>query len=824
MGEVFLSKQIGPSGFEKLLVIKRILAQHHDKTDYLNMFLSEARLVAYLTHSNIIQIHEMGQIEGDYFIAMEYVRGKSLRDMIDGCRVRGTQLSLPHVIDLAIKLCDGLGYAHDARDIRGKSMNIIHRDINPHNILISYSGDLKLIDFGIAKSEMTSVHTATGTIKGKFVYMSPEQSAADPIDRRSDIFSLGIVLYEMLTGENPFVRQNVVLSLEAIQRHPVAPPSAKRADAGPLDEVLEKALQKRPEDRYQNCLEMRDDLREVLRAGSVTPAGKDIATFLTDLYADEIDEEDRLLAEADRATSPPVHAEPQTPSMRLPVPDAVDSSVPPRVRASSSAHPSAETRSLRSPEYRPEGNPITQAPFSDEEPTIGEELEDIAERSRLHTRQRKLASIPTAGGDVHTLIPPDEVAPGTGESFTEPGESGPSTREDRVPAEMAPPSASGLFPRPEPTADVPASALPRSSRPPLEAALSEPLPSRPKIPAFSRPLAETKELRRSDPPILANGSAHASTPVESPPASPGYEAEDSDLLPPLQGPTRRAAVVAGVLVFVLAVLVGFWGMQAVLGWWPSAKDPVPPITNEPAVLPEPPNEIVPVQDPPASPPSVEAAAAPVESTPVAVEPEVRPAPPPPREERPDRRAKPVRSRAFAPAPVREPTPPTPTPAPAPASRTPVAPPVTPPPEAPKPKEPAKPVAPEPESKLEITKPVSPVRLGLSTISVSGGSAQVVHAGRGLGSAPTSVVIRDTRGKIGLKSDDVEITLEYEVKPDGFAVRVDSQPWSIVKHNGISLGRTPRGPVAPARRHQLTFMRPGQETPLVLTVIWNPTSQ
>src|SRR5262249_4302594 len=161
------------------------------------------------------------------------------------------QLPLPYVVDLAIKLCDGLGYAHEARDIRGRPMNIIHRDINPHNVLVSYSGDLKIIDFGIAKSEMTSVHTATGTMKGKFVYMSAGKSAADPIDQRSEICSLGIVLYEMTTGENPFVRQNVVLSLEAIQRHAVPPPSTKRPDAKPLDAILERALAKKAEDRYQ---------------------------------------------------------------------------------------------------------------------------------------------------------------------------------------------------------------------------------------------------------------------------------------------------------------------------------------------------------------------------------------------------------------------------------------------------------------------------------------------------------------------------------------------------------------------------------------------
>ena len=310
MGEVFLAKQVGPSGFEKLLVIKRILAHHHEKREYLDMFLSEARLVARLTHSNIIQIHEMGQIDGDFFIAMEYLRGKALRDIIDMLRIKGKHLPLSYVVDLAIKLCDGLGYAHAAKDIRGRPMNVIHRDVNPHNVLISYNGDLKLIDFGIAKSEMASVHTATGTIKGKFVYMSPEQSAADPIDNRSDIFSLGIVLYEMTTLENPFVRQNVVLSLEAIQRHDVPLPSQRRPGVEALDAVLQKALEKRPEDRYDTCEQMRDDLRDLLRSGAVKPEERDLSLFMADLFEAEIEEEDRLLAEADRATSPDPGPEP----------------------------------------------------------------------------------------------------------------------------------------------------------------------------------------------------------------------------------------------------------------------------------------------------------------------------------------------------------------------------------------------------------------------------------------------------------------------------------------------------------------------------------
>ena len=257
MGEVFLAKQRGPSGFEKLLVIKRILSHHLDKPDYVSMFFGEAKLVARLNHHNIIQIYEMDKIDGEHYIAMEYVRGKSLRDIIDELRSEGRLLPMAHVIEIASTLCDGLGYAHHARDPGGRPLSIVHRDVNPHNVLISYNGDLKIIDFGIAKSEMTAVQTATGTIKGKFVYMSPEQSAADPLDMRSDIFSLGIVIYELACLENPFVRQNVVLSLEAIQRHDVPLPSTKRPEALPLDGIIQRALAKRAEDRFQTAFELR---------------------------------------------------------------------------------------------------------------------------------------------------------------------------------------------------------------------------------------------------------------------------------------------------------------------------------------------------------------------------------------------------------------------------------------------------------------------------------------------------------------------------------------------------------------------------------------
>lgn len=507
MGEIYLAKQQGPSGFEKLLVIKRILAHHLEKADYLDMFLSEAKLVARLSHQNVIQIHEMGEIDGDYYIAMEYVRGKALRDVIDELRAEGRTVPLPHVIELGIKLCEGLGYAHQARDIRGRPMNIVHRDINPHNVLISYDGDLKLIDFGIAKSEMASVNTATGTIKGKFVYMSPEQSAADPIDRRSDIFSLGIVLYEMCCLENPFVRQNVVLSLEAIQRQEVPPPSTKRADAGPIDHILAKALAKKVEDRYQTAIEMRDDLRDLFRNSEVAPPQQDLPSFLHALFEADIAEEDRLIAEADSAS----RFVPQAPSTQM---------------------PSQGPASL---------------PFHDEEPTVAGDFDNMAAKSRASGQNEEPTQVPPevpAGGKVMTLIPPSEVDPQSMPNF-EPGEI--PTRSDRIPTHAQ------------------QEAIQR------EAAFSEPFPGDSDISQLPVPLPAHSHLEPTKELFSSRGGGISSLSGAVPPWSVSQEHitdEDSSgrfAPPPRVGPWQRlgrAAIYA--LVLSVTTVAGWYITRAVI--------------------------------------------------------------------------------------------------------------------------------------------------------------------------------------------------------------------------------------------------------------------
>ena len=265
MGEIFLAKQQGPAGFEKILVVKKILHHLTENKEFVELFLGEARLAARMNHRNIVQVLELGEQDGTYFIAMEYVSGKSLRDVVDLTTKRKEKLHAELCRTIAEQICDGASYAHNLTDITGRSLNIIHRDLNPQNVLISYTGDVKVIDFGIAKSEMSTVKTEAGMIKGKFVYMSPEQSLAKKLDKRSDLFAIGISLYEMLTGINPFHKNNIVLTLEAIQRYEPPPPSEYDPSYAPFDPIIAKALAKDRDRRYSDAGEMQDDLRRIAR-------------------------------------------------------------------------------------------------------------------------------------------------------------------------------------------------------------------------------------------------------------------------------------------------------------------------------------------------------------------------------------------------------------------------------------------------------------------------------------------------------------------------------------------------------------------------------
>jgi serine/threonine-protein kinase len=266
MAEVFLAKAAGPMGFEKLCVLKRILPHLATEPSFVDMFLSEARLAARLNHPNVVQIFDFGEAEGTYFIAMEYIDGPNLREMIR--RASGVSLSLPiafcaRVISAA---CEGLAFAHDFKDpATNLSMNIVHRDISPDNLLLSRQGAVKVVDFGIAKAADQSPHTQTGVLKGKLAYMSPEQLRNEPLDRRADVYALGVVLYELLTGLKPFMATSEAGMVQAILFELQVPAVQRRPDVPEgLQRILAKALAKERERRYTDCAAFQADLEEFL--------------------------------------------------------------------------------------------------------------------------------------------------------------------------------------------------------------------------------------------------------------------------------------------------------------------------------------------------------------------------------------------------------------------------------------------------------------------------------------------------------------------------------------------------------------------------------
>ncbi len=204
MAELFQAKITSVEGFEKLVAIKKILPNLTQDKNLVNMFIDEAKLAAMLTHQNIVQIYDLGSMEGAYFIAMEYIHGKDLR--VISRKAQGKKLPLPleYALYIACRISSGLDYSHNLRDFQGNPLKLIHRDISPQNILVTYEGEVKIVDFGIAKAAKKTSDTKEGLIKGKVAYMSPEQAAGKVIDHRSDIFSTGILLWEMVTGKRMF--------------------------------------------------------------------------------------------------------------------------------------------------------------------------------------------------------------------------------------------------------------------------------------------------------------------------------------------------------------------------------------------------------------------------------------------------------------------------------------------------------------------------------------------------------------------------------------------------------------------------------------------
>ncbi len=281
MAEVFKARMRGEEGFEKIVAIKRIVPHMAANDAFITMFVDEAKLAAQLNHNNITHIYDLGKVDAWHYIAMEYVEGRDLRSLLKLGKERDYPLPPELALFIAAKIANALDYAHRRPAADGTELNLVHRDVSPQNILISYEGDIKLCDFGIAKAASKVSTTISGALKGKLQYMSPEQAWGKRVDRRSDVFSLGAVLYEMLTGAPLFEGDTDMSILERVREGEVEPPSVRGVEVSKrVDQIVLKALAKNPQDRYQNASEMEKDLHAVLYAFQPSPGPADVAIYL----------------------------------------------------------------------------------------------------------------------------------------------------------------------------------------------------------------------------------------------------------------------------------------------------------------------------------------------------------------------------------------------------------------------------------------------------------------------------------------------------------------------------------------------------------------
>jgi eukaryotic-like serine/threonine-protein kinase len=298
MAEIYRAKTFDSQGQEHMVAIKRVLRHLSDDDDFLQMLVDEAKIASLLDHANIARVYEFVRVGDDYFIAMEYVDGKDVRTILDRCRAEGIWLSIEDCAYVMMRTMEALHVAHEACDGTGSSLNIVHRDVSPSNVIISYQGQVKLCDFGIAKARLSRIQTRTGVIKGKVKYMSPEQAMGRPLDRRSDVFSGGSVLYEMVTKQCPFQADNEMELIFRVRDAKFPRPTRYNPDVpDELERILRKALNRSVGGRFQTALEFADDLRLFLRDRAADYAPGRLGRLLRKMFAEEIEKDLRLMEE-----------------------------------------------------------------------------------------------------------------------------------------------------------------------------------------------------------------------------------------------------------------------------------------------------------------------------------------------------------------------------------------------------------------------------------------------------------------------------------------------------------------------------------------------
>lgn len=436
MAEIFRAKSLGAEGFEREIVIKRILPSFSADENFVTMFVDEARLAAKLHHANIVQIFDFDKADGTYYIAMEYIEGTDLRRILERCRQHERPLAPPQAVWIAVEVCKALHYAH-TRKHKNEALNLVHRDVSPHNIMVSYNGEVKLTDFGIAKAASRSTATRVGLVKGKCSYMSPEQARGKPLDGRSDLFALGIVLWEMLTDRRLFTGDTEIETLQNVLRCQVEAPSKYNKDVPrELDEIVLKSLALQVEERYRDMGAFQFDLERFLYNTVSDSSDINLSEAMHQLFADEIAQISEQQAQektmhvsakpvvartmaphghaAATATSPPDHDEVKTVAMSAILPN----------EAPTVAIDSRDVRAVLA-QARPPGSHTQQTQGSGRTPTGRDRSTRPSRTKVIWVTAVLLASVTVGAAVSYVVVTRNRTTPGNGGGVVAPGNSQP---------------------------------------------------------------------------------------------------------------------------------------------------------------------------------------------------------------------------------------------------------------------------------------------------------------------------------------------------------------------------------------------------------------
>jgi serine/threonine-protein kinase len=514
MAEVYKAKEYGVEGFERTVAVKRILPHVAEDDEFIAMFKDEAMIAVQLNHGNIAQIYNLGNEQDSFYIALEYVNGRDLRAIFQKCQQQSRPMPVAQACYVIMKICEGLDYAHNKKDKYNRELHIVHRDVSPPNILVSFEGEVKLIDFGVAKAAGRASRTQAGILKGKFGYMSPEQVRGMPLDRRSDVFSVGVVLFEILTGNRLFQAETDFATLEKVRAVDVPRPSSLNPEiAKPLENIIYKALAREPEQRYQSAIELHDELQAFMFAQGLFYSRKDLAAWMRQQYAREIELEKEKAA----ASVPPPADAGRRKTMMMPTTGQ---------QAQGGGGPPPPPPGARKPPPPPPGAAATppppppRAPTPAAEPRAGNGAAEPTEDSDLRPRRavkRKTMVMTTARPN---LPPPPGGGPPKPRPRPAPAPPAPSGPPVAAAGGAAPSAAPSLPPpmppRPPEAPTVPVGGPPAASASPPKPNGARPKPTQSYATTGSRPgngefdwddeELETRLFGDSDAPTVAPGT------------------------------------------------------------------------------------------------------------------------------------------------------------------------------------------------------------------------------------------------------------------------------------------------------------------------------